>query len=274
MLSQSGSPISTTYSGDVIRGLKMIDKKYAALTGKLNSYDKVAVAYSGGVDSTFLLKCAYDILKDKAVAILAVSPLIPANEIEVSRDFCKKQGISLLEFNYDVFNEPVVISNPKDRCYHCKKAIFTKMKKVAGENGIDIILDDTFDDRPGIKALSELGIISPLKECELTKQDIRFLSERLDLPTWDKPSYACLATRIPTDTVITKEKLHIIERSENVLHEMGFLESRVRLHDNIARIEISEDKFDKIIEPNVRNRIVGELKEIGFDYICLDLKGR
>ena len=256
----------------------MLEEKYAELIKIIESHDSVAVAFSGGVDSTFLLSVAHDVLGENVLAITASSPLIPRNEIMEAEAFCKSNNIRQITFSYEIEKEPQIRLNPKDRCYHCKKSIFTKMKSIALETGIDILLDgsnvdDTSDYRPGMKALKELRIVSPLKDAGLTKEDIRKLSKKLNLPTWDKPSYACLATRIPVGDEITREKLSIIEKSEEVLHEKGFLKSRVRLHNNLARIEISPEQFEEIMKPEIRDDITVRLKQIGFDYVSLDMQG-
>ncbi len=256
----------------------MLDNKYSELNKKIENYGSVAVAFSGGVDSTFLLKVAHEVLGENVLAITASSPLIPRNEVEGAKDFCKRNNIRQITFTYEIENEPQIRLNPKDRCYHCKKSIFKKMKDIALENGMEVLLDgsnedDTKDYRPGMKALEELEIVSPLKDAGLTKQDIRELSKKMGLPTWNKPSYACLATRIPFGAEITIEKLSMIEKAEEVLHENGFLRSRVRLHGNLARIEVSPEQFDEIMKPDIRGVIVKELRKIGFNYVSLDMQG-
>ena len=252
--------------------------KYDKLLDRLESLEKVAIAFSGGVDSTLLLKASYDALGDNVIAITANSAVFPEGENNEAKEFCKAYGIRQLTIDYDVMSVPNFCDNPSNRCYHCKKNLMSIMRNVALENGIQTVaegsnIDDTKDYRPGFKAVEELGIISPLKEVGLTKKEIRNLSREMNLPTWDKPSYACLATRIPFGDNITIDKLRKIEEAEDFLHEMGFLQARARVHDNLCRIEIETEKFERIIDEDVRCKIVSRLKEIGFEFVSLDLQG-
>ncbi len=255
-----------------------IDIKYEKLKDYLKSLKSAVVAYSAGVDSTFLLKTAQNVLKDNLVAITVLSPFFPKKELDEALSFCKRNKINhkIIKFNPLTIKE--IKDNPKNRCYYCKKNIFKKIIEVANKSGIKNILegsntDDMKDYRPGMAAIEELKIKSPLKYAELSKNEIRKLSEKLNLKTANKPSLACLASRIPYNEIITKEKLSTIEKSENFLFDLGFNNLRVRFHSDIARIEISENDFEKIIKKNTREKIYEKLKEFGFNYVSLDLKG-
>ena len=240
--------------------------------------DNVAIAYSGGVDSTFLLKVAFDTLSERAVAITVDSSFFPKREKDETIDFCTENNIRHIKETVDVLNVTGVKDNPADRCYLCKKALFGRMLKICQNEGITTLaegsnLDDEGDYRPGLKAISELGIKSPLRECSFTKEDIRALSRELDLKTYDKPSYACLASRVPYGSTITEDKLAMIEKSEMLLSDMGFRQMRVRHHDDIARIELLVEDFDRFMEDTVRMKVYRELMAIGFKYVTLDIRG-
>ncbi len=253
-----------------------LDDKKEKLKTILLQEGSVAVAFSGGVDSTFLLRFAHDILGDGCIAITADSPMIPRHEADSAASFCREYGIKHILFDPGALEDPVIRSNPKDRCYHCKKKIFTKILELALENGAKCVLDGTNTDdegdfRPGMKALAELGIRSPLKEAGLSKSDIRELSKELGLDTWDMPSFACLATRIPYGEEITADKLAMIENAETVLREEGFSQYRVRAHGNLARIEVAKEDIVKLTE---NGDIISEkIKKCGFVYVTADLAG-
>ncbi|MBQ7714482.1 MAG: ATP-dependent sacrificial sulfur transferase LarE [Clostridia bacterium] len=252
--------------------------KYEKLRELLSSLGSVAVAFSAGVDSTFLLKTAHDVLGEDAVAVTAEHGAFPGREMSEAVDFCTAEKIKHIKIPFDATSVEGFCDNPPDRCYICKKALFGKIIEKAIEGGFLCVaegsnLDDDNDYRPGARAIAELGVNSPLKEAGLTKQDIRALSRELGLPTWDKPSYACLATRIPYGEKITLEKLSMIERSEQFLFDLGFRQSRVRHHGDTARIEIERADFERIIDPQIRYDISNELKEIGFRYVSVDLEG-
>lgn len=251
--------------------------KKEALTNYICNYKKIAVAFSGGVDSTLLLKICIDTLgKDNVLAITANATASPSREISEAGDFCNNNGIKNIAFSFNQLDVDGFCNNPVDRCYICKKALFIKMKEIAKEKGFEHIaegsnLDDNNDYRPGHRAIEELGILSPLREAELTKIEIRMLSKELNLKTFSKPSMACLATRFVYGDTITKEKLKMVDMAENILADLGFKQSRVRIHQNIARIEILPDDIEKIL--TVRDRVNDELSKLGFDYITLDLSG-
>ena len=254
-----------------------LENKFDNLKKFLKSLNSVAVAYSSGVDSTFLLKTAHDVLKENAIAITIKSSLFPQEELNEAIDFCKKENIKHIILDIDVFKVAGFIENPKDRCYICKKELFKNVILKANEFKISNILegsnvDDLSDYRPGKKAIEELKIISPLKDIGLTKKEIRILSDKLDLKTAKKQSMACLASRIPYGEIISIEKLNMIDKAEKILKNIGFSCYRVRLHNNnLARIEINPDEFDKLLE--LRDKISNSFKEIGFKYVALDIQG-
>lgn len=261
----------------------MTDKELAyAKLEELKKYllelQSVAVAFSGGVDSAFLLKVAHDVLKENAVAITVDADFFPKREYDESVDFCNKEGIRQYFCLIDVLETEAFKTNPPNRCYFCKKNLFSEIQTLAFKKEILYIaegsnMDDDKDYRPGMKAVKELDILSPLKKVGLLKEEIRFLSKELGLPTWDKPSYACLASRFVYGEEITKEKLLMVEKAEQLLYEFGFRQFRVRVHGSMARIEILPQEFDKLMEETVRQKITDAFKEYGFSYVSLDLTG-
>lgn len=251
-------------------------EKYSLLESKLKQLGKVAIAYSSGVDSTFLLKTAHCILGDNAVAITAKAPCFMKRESQEADEFCKKEGIRQITVDFNPLEIEEFKSNVKNRCYFCKSALFTKIKEVAAKNGFNIVADGTNADdlndfRPGMKALEELGIISPLLESGLTKEEIRILSKDMGLSTFNKPSYACLASRIAYNEEITEKKLQMVEKAEERLFELGFIQSRVRMHGNLARIEINKNGFSELIA--VSDELNAYFKSLGFSFVSLDLNG-
>lgn len=255
-----------------------IDDKFSVLKENIKKLGSVAVAYSGGVDSTFLLKVCYDVLGDKVLAVTARSSTYPEREFKEAVEYVGKIGakhkvIISEELDIDGFSK-----NPKNRCYYCKKELFTKIIAIAKDNNINRVLDganldDVGDYRPGMIAAKELEVLSPLKEAKLTKSDIRQLSKRLGLPTWDKPSFACLSSRVPYGSEITIPKLSMIDRAEQFLLDLGFRQVRVRHHGDIARIEVAPEEREKIFSLELMDKIAEELKRIGFKYVTLDLAG-
>lgn len=255
-----------------------LNSKYDALTTLLGSLGSVVVAFSGGVDSTFLLYAAHEALGDRAIAVTALSPLIPVREENSAADYCASLGVRQIVIHPDPLSADGFTDNTPDRCYLCKKHIFTQILDIASQEKKSAVaegsnLDDDGDYRPGHRAITELGIRSPLRECGFTKSDIRILSRRYGLPTWDKPSYACLASRIPYGEVITEQKLMMIDRAEQILIDRGFGQLRVRLHGDLARIELVPEEMERFMEPQMRESIYEELKALGLVYITLDIKG-
>lgn len=255
----------------------MIDK-YENLKKYLTELGSVIVAFSGGVDSSFLLKVSHDILGEKAVAVTASSKVFPQWELEETKKFCRAEGIQQVIFDSEELNKEVFRQNPKNRCYICKRALFEKILQIATENNIAYVvegsnMDDNSDYRPGHKAIAELGIKSPLRHVELWKKEIRALSQKMNLPTYDKPSFACLASRFVYGETITEEKLAMVENAEKFLLDNGFKQVRVRIHGNIARIEILPDDFDKLLKKNLRGEVTNKFKEYGFAYVTMDLQG-
>jgi len=248
------------------------------LKDNIEKAGSLAVAYSGGVDSTFLLKIAFDVLKDKATAVTARSSIHPERELKEAIAFTRSAGIRHMIVESEELELVGFADNPPDRCYVCKYELFSRIKVVAEKYQIQFIaegsnVDDLGDYRPGMRAIKELGIISPLKEAGLGKDAIRKLSKQMGLPTWDKPAFACLASRFPYGEKITRQKLAMIDKAEQYLLDLGFIMVRVRHHGDTARIEVGEDERPRFFNLTLMDTIYRKFREIGFAYTALDLKG-
>ena len=254
------------------------DKKFEKLKEYLLSLESIAVAFSSGVDSTFLLKTAYDVLGNKAIAVTANSQAIPQREIEQAKLFCRSEGIKHIIFNSGEMEIEGFSKNPANRCYLCKKKIFETIKLIAQENNIKNVAegsntDDDGDYRPGLEAVKQLGIKSPLRYAGLNKNEIRKLSKDMGLNTWDKQSFACLYSRFAYGEEITEQKLSTVDMAEQFLLNLGFHQLRVRIQDKTARIEVMPQEFQKLIEEENRSKIVKEFLGYGFTYVSMDLNG-
>ena len=255
-----------------------LSDKYETLTQLIGGMGRTLIAFSGGVDSTFLAKVAHGVLSRDAVAVTALSPTYPATELEEAKELAAAIGIEhrLIE-THELEKEEYAVNNP-DRCFHCKKELFTEMHVIAEAEGFDTIIyggimDDLGDHRPGMEAAELLSARAPLLEAELQKHEIRELSKELGLPTWNKPGGACLASRIPYGSRVTLEKLRQVDQAEHFLHKLGFRLVRVRHHGDIARIEAPPADLPRLFQNEAHTRAVAALKEIGFKYVALDMQG-
>jgi uncharacterized protein len=255
-----------------------LDLKFQKLKDSLRDLKSVAIAYSGGVDSTFLLKVAADVLGNNVIAITAKSSTYPEREFKEAVKYIKDIGAKHIVIISEELEIEGFAKNPVNRCYFCKKELFSKIRKVADDNNINAVLDgsnvdDISDFRPGTKAAIELKVISPLKDAGFTKDDIRAMSKKLGVPTWNKPAFACLSSRFPYGNEITVEKLSMVERAEQFLMDLGFRQIRVRHHEDIARIEVNTEERYKFFDIKIMDKVANELKSIGFKYVTLDLLG-
>jgi len=256
--------------------MKPTQDKIKILKKRVKGMGSVVVAFSGGVDSTFLAKIAHDVLKDKAVAVTAISPTIPKKEVKSAKKTAKRIGIRHAAIQSEEMKNDDFRKNSRNRCYHCKTELYTKLNDFAKKNKIEYVLDganhdDANDFRPGARAVRELRVISPLQEVGLTKEEIRKASKELGLETWNKPSLACLSSRFPYGTEITSGRLSRVEKAEEFLKKMGIIQLRVRFHNDIARIEVSRKDMGKVLEN--ADDINQEFKKLGFNYTALDIKG-
>lgn len=255
------------------------EEKLKTLKNSINSYGSILVAFSAGVDSSFLLKVARDTLgRDKTLAVTGRSPSVPQRELSEAESFVKEFDIDHLVVDTEEMDSLEYSGNPSDRCYYCKSELFGKLDLIAKERGIKVVADganadDLKDHRPGAKAAGELCVVSPLQDAGLTKEEIRLFSREMELPTWDKPEMACLASRIPYGDPITEESLNKVEKAEEFLRELGFAQIRVRCHGDMARLEFLPHETTKAAESLMAHIIDNGLKEIGFSYVTLDLAG-
>ncbi len=253
-----------------------LDQKYEHLQAILRDMDSVMVAFSAGVDSTLLLKVAHDVLGDRCVAATAISETYPREEWEEAERLAQEIGVEHIVCRTNELADPEYAINNPDRCYHCKKTLFTEIEPLAQERGFRFIAygamaDDVGDHRPGHRAARDFEVRAPLLEAGIGKREIRELSKRLGLATWNKPAFACLSSRIAYGEQVTSEKLTQLDEAERFLRQLQFANFRVRLHDTIARIEVMPDDFPRIVE--YHGAIVERFKELGFVYVTLDLQG-
>jgi len=255
-----------------------LQEKLAKLEEYIRELGSLAIGFSGGVDSSFLLAVAHEVLGDNVIAVTGADASVPEREVNEAIAFCKERGIRHIICKVDPLQEEGYRNNSPDRCYFCKHGIFTEVKRIADEYGIKYMaegsnMDDIGDYRPGLRAAAELSVKSPLREARLNKSEIRIISRAMGLPTWSKPAYACLASRFVYGEEITEKKLHMIDRAEQFLIEHGFFEERVRMHGNIARIEVPPLDITRLAADGVREEVYEELRKIGFLFVTLDLKG-
>ena len=255
-----------------------MDAKLDKLRATLLDTQGVLVAFSAGVDSTFLLGVAYGVLGNRAVALTATAPTIPPGELEAAKEFAQGLGCRHVIVDSHELTNPAFTQNPANRCFFCKDELYRICRVQADLLGIATIvdgtnLDDLKDHRPGLQAAKEWRVRHPLVEVEMTKNDIRRYSRELNLPTWDKPSSPCLSSRFPYGTEINLERLRKVAACERFMKELRFREFRVRYHGNLARIELSQEEFDRLIDKTTRDAVVQKFKEVGFNYISLDLQG-
>lgn len=255
-----------------------MDAKFERLTGLLHDQNDLLVAFSAGVDSTFLLKAAHMALGQRAVALTASSPSVPPGELDAAKNFAATLGCRHIVLESHELDNPSYAQNPVNRCFFCKDELYRICRAQAENLGIQTIvdgtnLDDLKDHRPGLQAADQWGVRHPLVEVEMTKEDIRRYSRELDLPTWDKPSSPCLSSRFPYGTEIDLERLKKVGACEVFLKELRFREFRVRYHGDLARIEVAQNEIDRLFEKATRDAVVKRFKEIGFNYISVDLQG-
>jgi uncharacterized protein len=255
-----------------------IEEKLTRLKDILHDMGSVLVAYSGGVDSTFLAVTAHEVLGKNSLAVFAASPVAPPMEKEEAGDLAHNVGLRFKIIESNEMSNPDFVANPPERCYYCKRELYSELKPIAKAEGLKWIADgtnadDLHDFRPGRKASAEAGIRSPLLEAGLTKTEIRQLSHAKSLPTWDRPASPCMASRIPYGIPVTAETLNKIARGEQYLHSLGLRQLRLRHHGDIARIELDPEDMAKIITPEIRQDIVTHLKALGYKYVALDLTG-
>ncbi|MGE0702907.1 MAG: ATP-dependent sacrificial sulfur transferase LarE [Vicinamibacterales bacterium] len=254
-----------------------MSEKEHALKDVLSGLGSVVVAYSGGVDSAYLAVVARETLGDRAWAITADSPSYPERHRQMALDIAARFGFQHEIIRTAELERPEYRANPTNRCYYCKHELYTNLTRIAAERGATVVdgnnADDRADYRPGRQAARDFGVLSPLDDADLTKNEIRELSRRAGLPTWDEPASACLSSRIPYHSDVSEEKLRMIERAEQALREFGFRVCRVRHHDELARVEIGRDELSRALEPAVTRAIADALKAIGYQSVAIDPRG-
>jgi uncharacterized protein len=256
----------------------VIEQKWDRLKTLLREMHCAVIAYSGGVDSSLLLKAASEALGPHLIAVTAVSETYPPGELEAAKDFARSLGVTHRILHTSELESEEFVVNSLDRCYFCKKELFGALKKIADIEGISCILDgsntdDLRDYRPGAKAAVQFSVQSPLREADFSKSDVRACARMLNLPVWDKPSLACLSSRIPYGTRITTDILRTVQSAEDHLRALGFRQTRVRHHGDIARIEVDRSDFERFFADGAAERITAAFKELGYTYVCLDLEG-
>ena len=255
-----------------------IDQRYEDLVRVIDGLESVVVGFSGGADSTLLLKVAFDQLKDRVLAVTAVSPSYPERELKEAEALAREIGVEHLLVDSHEFDQPGYVANAPNRCFFCKKELFDLLAVAARQRGFatvayGAITDDLGDFRPGMDAARQAGARAPLLEAGLSKDDVREISRRLGLRTWDRPASACLSSRIPHGTPIDVAELRRVERAEDILLAEGFRQVRVRAHGEIARIECAAADLPRLVEPALRERIAGQLRTLGFRFVTIDLEG-
>lgn len=257
----------------------ILNGKMLLLQQKLRELGRILIAYSGGVDSTFLLKAAVDTLgRENVLAVISTGPVLPRAELELARQLARQIGADLMEIETTEMEDPNFRANPINRCFHCKSILFEHLEPIAAKHNMRAILtglnaDDLGDYRPGIQAARKYGVQEPMAAAGLTKAEIRVLSAKYGLPTADKPASPCLASRIPYGEPVTAEKLRQVEQGEAFLRDLGLRDCRVRHHGNLARLEIPCERIAEFAQPEMRAKLVAKMKEIGFTFVAMDLQG-